>query len=208
MHVFLVVYGIFNFLKRKRRLTEMVSRLFVFDLFFRVRLFFISLVQQVINAGMIEVCQLDEDTGGNISFSQFIMRICNLRTVQIIRKVFLIQIMVFPQISDSLVSHHPPPFFCYYTTKSERKLTNKTICFIIREKERMLVESYEKPYFRLFCTVCDVIENVELFLENTALTGTQQQFLRKQIEQLKRVQQITEEMVIVKDEERKIYRIK
>ena len=90
MHVFLVVYGIFNFLKRKRRLTEMVSRLFVFDLFFRVRLFFIGLVQQVINAGMIEVCQLDEDTGGNISFSQFIMRICNLRTVQIIRKVFLI----------------------------------------------------------------------------------------------------------------------
>lgn len=72
----------------------------------------------------------------------------------------------------------------------------------------MLVESYEKPYFRLFCTVCDVIENVELFLGNTALTGTQQQFLRKQIEQLKRVQQITEEMVIAKDEERKIYRIK
>lgn len=90
MHVFLVVYGIFNFLKRKRRLTERVSRLFVLDLFFGVRLFFISLVQQVINAGMIEVCQLDEDTGGNISFSQFIMRICNLRTVQIIRKVFLI----------------------------------------------------------------------------------------------------------------------
>ena len=52
------------------------------------------------------------------------------------------------------------------------------------------MESYEKPYFQLFCT------------------GTQQQFLRKQIEQLKRVQQITEEMVIVKDEERKIYRIK
>ena len=72
----------------------------------------------------------------------------------------------------------------------------------------MLVESYEKPYFQLFCTVCDVIENVELFLVNTALTGTQQQFLRKQIEQLKRVQQITEEMVIAKDEERKIYRIK
>ena len=72
----------------------------------------------------------------------------------------------------------------------------------------MLVESYEKPYFQLFCTVCDVIENVELFLENTALTGTQQQFLRKQVEQLKRAQQITEEMVIAKDEERKIYRIK
>lgn len=72
----------------------------------------------------------------------------------------------------------------------------------------MLVESYEKPYFQLFCTVCDVIENVELFLENTALTGIQQQFLRKQVEQLKRAQQITEEMVIVKDEERKIYRIK
>ena len=72
----------------------------------------------------------------------------------------------------------------------------------------MLVESYEKPYFQLFCTVCDVIENVELFLGNTALTGTQQQFLRKQVEQLKRAQQITEEMVIVKYEERKIYRIK
>ena len=72
----------------------------------------------------------------------------------------------------------------------------------------MLVESYEKPDFQLFCTVCDVIENVELFLGNTALTGTQQQFLRKQVEQLKRAQQITEEMVIVKNEERKIYRIK
>ena len=72
----------------------------------------------------------------------------------------------------------------------------------------MLVESYEKPYFQLFCTVCDVIENVELFLGNTALTGTQQQFLRRQVEQLKRAQQITEEMVIAKDEERKIYRIK
>ena len=72
----------------------------------------------------------------------------------------------------------------------------------------MLMESYEKPYFQLFCTVCDVIENVELFLGNTALTGTQQQFLRKQVEQLKRAQQITEEMVIVKDEERKICRIK
>lgn len=72
----------------------------------------------------------------------------------------------------------------------------------------MLVESYEKPDFQLFCTVCDVIENVELFLGNAALTGTQKQFLRKQVEQLKRAQQITEEMVIVKDEERKIYRIK
>ena len=67
------------------------------------------------------------------------------------------------------------------------------------------MESYEKPYFQLFCTVC---ENVELFLGNTTLTRTQQQFLRKQVEQLKRAQQITEEMVIVKDEERKIYRIK
>ena len=65
------------------------------------------------------------------------------------------------------------------------------------------MESYEKPYFQLFCTVCDVIENIELFLGNATLTGTQQQFLRKQIEQLKRVQQITEEMVIAKDEERK-----
>ena len=72
----------------------------------------------------------------------------------------------------------------------------------------MLVESYEKPYFQLFCTVCDVIENVELFLGNAALTGTQQQFLRKQVEQLKRAQQITEEMVIAKDEERKIYQVK
>ena len=72
----------------------------------------------------------------------------------------------------------------------------------------MLGESYEKPYFQLFCTVCDVIENVELFLGNTALTGTQQQFLRKQVEQLKRAQQITEEMVIAKDEERKIYQVK
>ena len=70
------------------------------------------------------------------------------------------------------------------------------------------MESYEKPYFQLFCTVRDVIENVELFLGNTALAGTQQQFLRKQVEQLKRTQQITKEMVIVKDEERKIYRIK
>lgn len=146
-----MVYGVFNFLKRKRRLTEMVSRLFVFDLFFWVRLFFIGLVQQVINAGMIEVCQLDEDTGGNISFSQFIMRICNLRTVQIICKVFLIQIMVFPQISDSLVSHHPPPFFCYYTTKSEWKLTNKTICFIIREKEGCWWNRMKNPIFN--CSV-------------------------------------------------------
>lgn len=72
----------------------------------------------------------------------------------------------------------------------------------------MLVESYEKPYFQLFCMVCDVIENVELFLKNTTLTGTQQQFLQKQVEQLKRAQQITEEMVIAKDEERKIYQVK
>lgn len=72
----------------------------------------------------------------------------------------------------------------------------------------MLVEPYEKPYFQLFCTVCDVIEHLELFLANTALPGTQQQFLRKQVEQLKRTQQITEEMVIAKDEECKIYRIK
>ena len=68
----------------------MVSRLSVFDSFLGIGLLLIGLVQQIINAGMIEVCQLDEDTGGNISFSQFIIRICNLRTVQIIRKVFLI----------------------------------------------------------------------------------------------------------------------
>ena len=70
------------------------------------------------------------------------------------------------------------------------------------------MESYEKPYFQLFCTVCDVIENVELFLGNTTLTWTLQHFLRMQVEQLKRAQLITEDMVIVKDEERKIYRIK
>lgn len=57
----------------------MVSRLFVFDLFLGIGLFLIGLVQQVINAGMIEVCQLDEDTGGNISFSQFITKILPIK---------------------------------------------------------------------------------------------------------------------------------
>jgi len=51
----------------------------------------------------------------------------------------------------------------------------------------MLVESYEKPDFQLFCTVCDVIENIELFLGNATLTGTQKQFLRKQVEQHPRI---------------------
>ena len=71
-----------------------------------------------------------------------------------------------------------------------------------------MMESYEKPYFCLFCMGLRCNRKCRIILGNTALTGTQQQFLRKQVEQLKRAQQITEEMVIVKDEERKIYRIK
>lgn len=70
------------------------------------------------------------------------------------------------------------------------------------------MEEYQKPYFRLFSAICDTVEELELFLKNTALSEAERVTLQMQIVRLKQVQQTTEFMLIADSPNILIHRLK
>lgn len=58
------------------------------------------------------------------------------------------------------------------------------------------MDIYKQPYFTLFSTICDTIEELEQLLQNSSLSQQEATLLWKQVKKLKKVQQTTEEQII------------
>ncbi len=58
------------------------------------------------------------------------------------------------------------------------------------------MELYQKPYFALFSEICNTIESLEAILQANSLPEPVQNTLQKQILNLKKSQQQTEEYLI------------
>lgn len=58
------------------------------------------------------------------------------------------------------------------------------------------MELYQKPYFTLFSEICDTIESLEAILQKDSLPEPERNILQKQVNNLKNVQQRTEEYLI------------
>ena len=55
---------------------------------------------------------------------------------------------------------------------------------------------YKKPYFQLFCIICDTFEELEQLLADDAIPSPSALLLKKRILLLKEAQQETEELLI------------
>ena len=55
---------------------------------------------------------------------------------------------------------------------------------------------YKKPYFQLFCILCDTIEELEQLLADDTIPASSALLLKKRILLLKKAQQETEKLLI------------
>ena len=58
------------------------------------------------------------------------------------------------------------------------------------------MDSYKRPYFTLFCAICETIEELEQILRDENLSRKNATALWVQVKKLKPVQQLTEEALI------------
>lgn len=58
------------------------------------------------------------------------------------------------------------------------------------------MDSYKRPYFTLFCAICETIEELEQILKDKNLSRKNATALWVQVKKLKQVQQLTEEILI------------
>ena len=58
------------------------------------------------------------------------------------------------------------------------------------------MDSYKRPYFTLFCAICETIEELEQILKDENLSRKNATALWVQVKKFKQVQQLTEEALI------------
>lgn len=58
------------------------------------------------------------------------------------------------------------------------------------------MDSYKRPYFTLFCAICETVEELEQILKDENLSRKNATALWVQVKKLKQVQQLTEEALI------------
>ena len=68
-----------------------------------VGLFLVRAFQKIIGAGMVEISQLYQNVCWNVALAHLIVRIADLRALQILRQVLLKQIAVLAQIPDASI---------------------------------------------------------------------------------------------------------
>jgi reverse gyrase len=78
-------------------------------------------------------------------------------------------------------------------------LTYKPNWYIIKQKGGFPMTNYKRPYFRLFCAVCDTIDALEQTAASKNCPETTAKLLSEQAKQLRKVTQETEELVIGSD---------
>ena len=61
--------------------------------------------QKVIRGDMVEVRKADQNLRGDVPLTHLIVAVNALRTVEIFRQLPLFQVVIFPQVPDSLIYH-------------------------------------------------------------------------------------------------------
>lgn len=69
----------------------------------------------------------------------------------------------------------------------------------MKQKGGFPMTNYKRPYFRLFCAVCDTIDALEQTAASKNCPETTAKLLSEQVKQLRKVTQETEELVIDSD---------
>lgn len=65
--------------------------------------------EQVVGTGMVELCQLDQNFGGDVPLAQLVVAVHLLGTVQGLCQLFLGAVAVLPQGTDPWIHcSHPP----------------------------------------------------------------------------------------------------
>ena len=85
-----------------------------------VGLFLVRAFQKIIGAGMVEISQLDQNVCWNVALAHFVVGVADLRTLQILGKVFLKKVAVLAQVPDASI-HFPVLLYKRFTGKSIRK---------------------------------------------------------------------------------------
>ena len=80
-----------------------------FPLFLGIGLFLVGSTQEIVYTDIVEICQGMENGNRNIQSAQLIIRVSCLMDFQKIRKVFLLQIPVFPQVTQTILIHNNHP---------------------------------------------------------------------------------------------------
>lgn len=75
----------------------------MFSLQRRIGLFFIGAGEQVIDAGTVEISELNQYIRGDIALADFVVGIADLRTLQVFCEVFLQKISVYAQVANAAV---------------------------------------------------------------------------------------------------------
>lgn len=62
-----------------------------------------GLTQQIVNGNVVKIGEFDQYIRGNVPLAHLIVAVDPLGTVEIFRQLPLLQVVIFPQITDSLV---------------------------------------------------------------------------------------------------------
>ena len=105
----------------------------------RIGLFFIGAGEQVIDAGTVEISELNQYIRGDIALADFVVGIADLRTLQVFCEVFLQKIPVDAQVANATVHFfRTSPFDLTEKVYAKQNviLHYKTKCFIITINKR------------------------------------------------------------------------
>jgi len=79
-----------------------------------IGLLFRRSAQQIVDTGVIVICQLVQDIDRNVQSAQFVIGICGLMDLKMVRQSGLLQVMVLPKVPQSVSVH---------------SITHKLLCF-------------------------------------------------------------------------------
>ena len=97
-------------------------------LLFGVRFFPAGLLQQIVDADVVEVRQCAKHLRGDVPLTGLIIGVAGLGAVKQPRDVLLLEVMILPQIPNAFVyGLHPPAKSSIYKTKCNIDLYNKML---------------------------------------------------------------------------------
>lgn len=90
----------------------------------RVGLFDSGATQKIINADTVEICQLVQNSHRCIYLPQLIVGVGCLMDLKIVSKIFLLQILIFPQITQTILVHIITPKYYAFLKRYCRSQEN------------------------------------------------------------------------------------
>ena len=78
-------------------------------LFPGIGLFLVGSTQQIVYTDSIEICKCVQHGNGNVQLAKLIIGICGLMHPKQVGKLFLLEISVFPHITQTVLIHNNHP---------------------------------------------------------------------------------------------------